>query len=184
MTRKATVEALACAMLVMAACERAPSTEREAAQGAPDAPAATAIDSTPQSPGIDDTAGRPDQGVERTLRAALDARVAGTAARIDSVDVSWFSAATADVIRSVRVDADGHAVVDMKDLRSIIPNASSSAGSEALLRELNATVFGVEGVRSVEYRMAGSCELLGEWLQYGVCLSFDRADRTVAGSPR
>ena len=31
-----------------------------------------------------------------------------------------------------------------------------------------------DGVRSVEYRMAGSCELLGEWLQHGQCLRFDR----------
>lgn len=114
--------------------------------------------------------------VEGALRAALDARVRGAAAELDSAQFSWFSGATVHVIRSVSVDRAGRAIVDLVDLRAVIPNASSSAGSEALIRELNATVFAVEGVHAVEYRMAGSCELLGEWLQYGECLSFDRAE--------
>jgi spore germination protein GerM len=79
---------------------------------------------------------------------------------------SWFSSATADALRSVSVDSDGHATVDFEDLRALIPNASSSAGSTMLLEELNTTVFNVEGVRSVDYVMEGSCERFWEWLQY------------------
>lgn len=80
---------------------------------------------------------------------------------------SWFSGATAGALRSAAVDAEGRAVIDFADLRAIIPNASSSAGSTMLLRELNATVFEHRAVRSVEYRIEGSCDIFGEWLQYG-----------------
>lgn len=162
-----------------AACEReapprATAIERDAAVAAdtpPSPPAASAPTVTPTTTAAATTG---DAAVERALRAALDERVRGAAAQVDSLEFSWFSGATADIIRSVSVDADGRAVVDFVDLRAVLPNASSSAGSEALLRELNATVFGVAGVRAVEYRMAGSCEVLGEWLQYGTCLRFDR----------
>jgi hypothetical protein len=36
-----------------------------------------------------------------------------------------------------------------------------------LLQELNGTVFQFPEIRSVEYRMEGSCDLFWEWLQYG-----------------
>lgn len=80
---------------------------------------------------------------------------------------SWFSAETADVLDSVTLDTAGHAIVDFKDLRPLIPNASSSAGSEMLLRELNDALFAFPDVRSAEYRINGSCDVFGEWLQYG-----------------
>lgn len=78
---------------------------------------------------------------------------------------SWFSAETAGALRSASVDPTGHAVVDFRDLRPLIPNASTSAGSAMLLQQLNGTVLRVPGVRSVEYRMQGSCEAFWEWLQ-------------------
>ncbi len=80
---------------------------------------------------------------------------------------SWFSAATANALRSVSVDSTGHATVDFEDLRARIPNASSSAGSAILLEELNAAVFSVGGIRSVDYLIEGSCAKFWEWLQYG-----------------
>lgn len=94
--------------------------------------------------------------VERLLRG--DAR--------SSTGDTWFSSATANALRSLSLDSTGHAIVDFVDLRAIIPNASSSAGSAQLLDELNATMFSVDVVRSVEYRMEGSCERFWEWLQY------------------
>jgi hypothetical protein len=81
---------------------------------------------------------------------------------------------TATVLRSVAVDPAGHATVDFHDLPSLIPNASSSAGSTLLLEELNATVFGVAGVQSVDYEVEGSCERFWEWLQYS-CQTVTRA---------
>lgn len=109
-------------------------------------------------------------GLEGALRALLRGPAAGE--RDAGMD-SWFSAATAGSLRSATVDADGRAVVDFTDLRAIIPNASTSAGSAMLLRELNATVFEHPVVQSVEYRIEGSCDLFGEWLQYG-CVTVTR----------
>ncbi len=58
-------------------------------------------------------------------------------------------------------------MVDVGDLRPLIPNASTSAGSEMLLAQLGATVFQFPTVASVEYRIEGSCDAFFEWLQRG-----------------
>jgi hypothetical protein len=95
------------------------------------------------------------------LRAALTALVAGPG---DTGLVSWFSKETAAMVRSVDIDGD-HAVVDFHDVRSVIPNASTSAGSKLLLDQLDATVFQFASIESVEYRIDGSCDVFSEWLQ-------------------
>jgi spore germination protein GerM len=108
------------------------------------------------------------------LEAALRDLVRGpTQAERDAGAQSWFSEKTANAFKSVTMDAAGHAMVDFADLRPLIPNASSSAGSEMLLRELNAAVFAFPSVNSVEYRINGSCEDFGEWIQVG-CKGYTR----------
>jgi spore germination protein GerM len=105
--------------------------------------------------------------VEVQLRDALEELVRGPSPEDVAAGLhSWFSDETAHVVRSVRVDEEGLAVVDFRDLQPLIPGASSSAGSEALLDELNTAVFAVPGVEAVEYRMEGSCSRFWEWLQY------------------
>lgn len=105
----------------------------------------------------------------RVLESSLRVLVAGPTEAERRVSVSsWFSADTSATLRSVTI-GEGHAVVDLDDLRALIPNASSSAGSTRLLAELDATVFQFPSVRSVEYRIDGSCEDFNEWLQYGGC---------------
>lgn len=104
-----------------------------------------------------------------TLVAALRQLVRGPTAAERAAGIhSWFSSATEGVIRSVAVQ-QGRAVIDFEDLRDLIPNASTSAGSAMLLRELNTTVFEDPSVQEIEYRMEGSCEQFWEWLQYGGC---------------
>lgn len=82
---------------------------------------------------------------------------------------SWFSSSTASYLRRVTLDA-GRATVDFGDLRSVIPNASTSAGSHLLLSQLDATVFQFPTVTSVIYRIDGSCQVFGEWLQLDGCV--------------
>ena len=126
-------------------------------------------DSAPADAAVIDTTTRTDNPAASTtadsLRAALLKALRGPA-QSQPGEHSWFSAATANALRSVSVDSAGHATVDFEDLRALIPNASSSAGSTILLKELNATVFGVAGVRSADYLIEGSCEKFWEWLQY------------------
>ena len=103
------------------------------------------------------------------LQSSLEALLRGpTEAERAAGLGSWFSDATAAMLREVTI-TDGHAVVDLEDLRPVIPNASTSAGSARLLSQLDGTVFQFVSVRSVEYRLLGSCEEFNEWLQLGGC---------------
>jgi hypothetical protein len=103
------------------------------------------------------------------LKASLTSLLGGpNTAETNARITSWFSTETADMLRSVNLEG-GHAVVDFRDLRDVIPNASTSAGSARLLEELDATVFQFPSVTTAEYRINGSCEAFTEWLQYGAC---------------
>ena len=103
------------------------------------------------------------------LRASLTALLTGpTAQETDAGFSSFFSSATSGMLRGVTL-TDGHAVVDFADLPSVIPNASTSAGSALLLSELDATVFQFSSVQTAEYRIDGSCTAFTEWLQMGGC---------------
>lgn len=81
--------------------------------------------------------------------------------------VSFFSKETAGLVKSVTVTDSGRAIVNFGDLRPIIPNASSSAGSAQFIRELNYTVFHFSDVKEVQYQINGSCSTFYEWLQTG-----------------
>lgn len=172
------------------ACEAAPPGDAERAGPPADSPGGTfasdslpgdtgagAIDTDSASFSIHFSRGESTATVTRrvpagtvSLEAALRQLLRGPtpAERAEGIH-SWFSDTTAQALRSVQVNEAGHAVVDFADLRELIPNASASAGSAMLLRELNGTAFAVPSVESVEYRIQGSCEAFWEWLQYGGC---------------
>jgi len=103
----------------------------------------------------------------RTPAAALRALLAGpTPDELARGYSSWFSAATADALVAVAV-TDGTARVSFRDLRPIIPNASSSCGSEALLSALDATLLQFPEIRSTRYSFLGDEAAFYEWLQRG-----------------
>lgn len=115
----------------------------------------------------------------RVLRAALEAQLRGPTAEERAAGLSsFFSEATVGMLNQVALDEAGRAIIDFQDLRPVIPNASSSAGSQMFLGELNATVFQFPNVRSVEYRINGSCEIFWEWLQVGGCPVVERPGST------
>lgn len=110
---------------------------------------------------------RPVPDTADALRRAFDALLRGPTPGERAAGLqSWFSAGTAGMLRTVSV-SDGLAVVDLRDLRPVIPNAVSSAGALMLLGELTATAFQFPGVRRVEFRIGGDCEALMAWLQMG-----------------
>jgi hypothetical protein len=87
---------------------------------------------------------------------------------------SWFSPATADIIASVSGGGLEYSV-DFAGLNTLIPNASTSAGSRMLLSQLNSTVFQFDFVRTIHYSLNGGCAAFWEWLQMG-CHPVARAD--------
>lgn len=88
---------------------------------------------------------------------------------------SVFSAQTAGALHGVSIEPDGTAVVDFADFRRLAGTASTSTGSEILLAQLNATVFQIEEVTAVDYRIDGSCWTFWGWLQR-VCHVVERPD--------
>ena len=99
------------------------------------------------------------------VTGAVAALVAGpdTAERAEGYG-GWFSAETRDVVRSVDV-VGGTAVVDFTDLRQIIPNASTSCGSAALLAQLDTTLRQFPDVQATYYMVNGDAPAFYEWLQ-------------------
>lgn len=92
------------------------------------------------------------------LRASLEQLLIGpTETERASRLRSLLSEDAAGRLRDVTIDGNGNVVVDFN--RQVVSNgAGTSAGSTALLEQLNATVFQFPTVSSVEYRTDGSCE--------------------------
>ncbi len=100
-----------------------------------------------------------------TAPIALRELLAGpTAEETAAGFTSLFGPATADALLDVVV-ADGIARVSFHDLRQIIPNASSSCGSAALLSALDATLAQLPGIREARYSFGGDEAAFYEWLQ-------------------
>jgi hypothetical protein len=106
-------------------------------------------------------------GSPAVLRAALEALLRGPTGDERAAGYrSFFSDATGGMLRGIAV-RDGVARVDFRDFSSIIPNASSSAGSAQLIAQLRETIFQFPTVQSAEILFDGSCERFWNWLQRG-----------------
>jgi hypothetical protein len=100
-----------------------------------------------------------------TAEIALRGLLAGpTAEETAAGFTSLFGPATADALLDVVV-VGGVARVSFRDLRQIIPNASSSCGSAALLGALDATLAQLPGIRGARYSFGGDEAAFYEWLQ-------------------
>jgi hypothetical protein len=164
---------LVVAALVYLLPPREPTTDAAPAAVTPPATGAAAGDDSPEltvffSRGDSSVAvRRAASGVAGGPEAALRELLRGPSETERTSGItSWFSAETAGVLRGFRVEADGIAHVDFADLTLVIPGASSSAGSEVLLRELNGTLFQHPEIQAIEYTIGGSCEAFWNWLQY------------------
>ena len=101
----------------------------------------------------------------RVATAAVGQLLAGpTAAERNAGYYSWFSSATAGMLRSVRV-TNGVAYVDFQDFSRIIPNASTSHGCAELMAELDTTLKQYPTVKSTVYSFNGDVDAFYLWLQ-------------------
>jgi hypothetical protein len=99
------------------------------------------------------------------VQSTLDLLVQGpTDAEKAAGLISWFSPATAGVVTLVSREGGAFAV-DFHSLTALIPNASTSAGSQLLLSQLNGTIFQFAAVDSVLYTLDGDCDAFWMWLQ-------------------
>ena len=99
------------------------------------------------------------------LTGAMRALLAGpTAAERQRGFNGWFSSKTADKLRGVHVRS-GVAYIDFRDMRRVIPNASSSCGSVLLLAQLNRTARQFPTVKRAVYSFNGNRRSFYEWLQ-------------------
>lgn len=70
----------------------------------------------------------------------------------------------ADALISAKVSGDT-TYVDLKDLRQLIPNASTSCGSAAMLAALDTTARQAGGTPRALYAFDGDPKPFWEWLQ-------------------
>lgn len=99
------------------------------------------------------------------LNGAMRALLAGPTARERARGYGgWFSRATADRLRSVRIE-HGVAFVDFRSFARRIPNASSSCGSALLLAQLDRTARQFPSVHRAVYSFDGSSRAFYDWLQ-------------------
>jgi hypothetical protein len=95
---------------------------------------------------------------------------------------SFFSDDTAGMLRGVRVTgATGFA--DFRDFRRLIPNATSSYGSTALLAELDATLKQFPTIKRTLYAFTGDVPAFYTWLQLGPPSMPTATWRAIAPAP-
>lgn len=110
------------------------------------------------------------------LTATVKELLAGpTAAEKSAGYTSWFSSATAQALIGAKV-AGTTSYLNLTDIRTIIPNASTSCGSAALLAQLRTTAQQAGMTPSVRYAINGQPAPFWEWLQVGCDASNDNCD--------
>jgi hypothetical protein len=103
-------------------------------------------------------------GGRPTLRTGMEQLLAGPTAEEKTQGLGgWFSDATKDMLISAEREGDV-ARVDFKDLREVIPNASSSCGSASLLAQLDSTAKQF-GATQTLYSINGDLDTFYNWLQ-------------------
>jgi len=89
--------------------------------------------------------------------------------------VSWFSDTTKDILESVKIE-NNTAYVNLKDIRQIIPNVSTSCGSAEFLAEVETTLKQFPNVNRVIIAIDGKPSTFYEWIQIGCAKENDFCD--------
>jgi len=91
--------------------------------------------------------------------------------------VSWFSEKTKDILKSVKIE-NSTVYVDLKDIRQIIPNVSTSCGSAEFLAEVETTLKQFSTVNKVIIAIDAKPSIFYEWIQIGCAKENDFCDET------
>lgn len=116
----------------------------------------------------------PEQSTVGHLTTAVNELVQGpTKAEQQSGLASVFSRQTSGILRNVRLDDRGKAVVNFKPFADEIPSPSAADASAHLIFSLNETVFQFSAVDAIDYRVNGDCDAFWEPLA-SQCQTFSR----------
>ncbi len=80
--------------------------------------------------------------------------------------VSFFSWETRNILKNVRIE-EGTAYLNLEDLRTLVPGANSSCGSEQLRSQIEQTLKQFPTVDRVVYAINDSPRTFYEWIQVG-----------------
>nr|NLI50083.1 hypothetical protein [Propionibacterium sp.] len=94
---------------------------------------------------------------------------------------SWFSPSTAQALISARVSGTT-SYINLADIRTVIPNASTSCGSASLLAQLRTTAQQAGMTPRVLFAINGKPTLFWEWLQLACDASNDNCNPTPFAS--
>lgn len=90
---------------------------------------------------------------------------------------SFFSSTTAKILRSIRV-VENVALVNLKDVRTLIPNANSSCGSAQFLAEIEKTLKEFPHIYQVYMAIDEEPQRIYDWLQLGCSENNFYCDKT------
>ncbi|MGE4554738.1 MAG: GerMN domain-containing protein [Candidatus Paceibacterota bacterium] len=91
---------------------------------------------------------------------------------------SVFSLDTKNILKNIDIDEEGTVYIDLHDIRSIIPNASSSCGSAQFLNSVFQTLKQFQVVKKVIYAINGDPKIFYEWMQIGCSEENNNCDPT------
>lgn len=77
---------------------------------------------------------------------------------------SWFSEETRSILRSVKV-IEGTAYVDLRDIRILLPGATSSCGSAEFFAQVETTLKQFPTIKRVIFAINGATRTFYEWMQ-------------------
>ncbi len=124
---------------------------------------------------------RDDLPADPTPRQLLDALFAGpTQEEEDAGFTSFFSEETEGMVRDVVVQ-NRTAYVNLADVRTVIPNASTSCGSAQFQAEIRETLTQYPDIDRVILAIDGDPEPIYEWLQIGCTAENDNCDAAPFG---
>ncbi len=93
---------------------------------------------------------------------------------------SFFSILTKDILKSIKI-ANNTAYVDLTDIRTLIPNASSSCGSAQLLGQIDQTLGQFPSIEKVIIAINGDPQTFYDWIQVGCNAENNNCDKTPFG---
>jgi hypothetical protein len=88
---------------------------------------------------------------------------------------SMFSVKTKDILKGLKI-INNTAYVNLTDIRNIIPNASTSCGSQSFLKQVEETLKHDRKIKDVRFAINGDPQTFYDWIQIGCDKKLNNCD--------